>query len=376
LKQSFRGVRLAIHSVYSMESGKSEKEKVAAIRSFVSEFIDENQIHTGNLVIGLSNEEVMLREIEYPLAVKENLRSTLDYDIDKYIPLSADEIYFDHQVIEEDRGKNRLKVLLAMIKKTDCEPYLSFCRQWPGGVYGLSLPPVAIANCYAFLYGNKKQPLNDRIQEILVEGRDVLSDREVFEPSNLSRVGISSPGLIPSFGLALEVLWEGPIRINLLPQEIRKKPSRMGHFALIGLIILLFLSGAAWGGGHLFQQQMRLRVVDEEMKRLSSEVATVTEMQERIREIEDNIEILKGISEGGPSVLDMLKELTEIIPETAWVNDFRLTDKGVVLSGYADVESASELITLLEGSPLFEDVGFSSAVRRDSRQNRESFNIV
>jgi Tfp pilus assembly protein PilN len=373
LKQSFRGVRLAAHSVYSMESGKSQKEKLDALPSFIGEFKDENQIPTSNLVMGLSNEKVILREIEYPLAVKENLRSTLDYDIDKYIPLSADEIYFDYQVIEEDRANNRLKILLAMMKKTDCEPYLSFCRKWPSGVYGLCLSAVGTANCYAFLSGDKKYPLNKRVREILMKGEEILSDESVFQPSSLRGANIPSPNLIPAFGLAVEILWEVPVRINLLPVEVRKKPSRIGQFTLIGLIALLILSGAAWGGGHLFRQQMRVRAIEEEAKRLSSEVATVTKMQERIKEIEEHIEILKGVRGGGPSLLDMLKELTEIIPETAWVKDFRLTDKGISLEGYA--ESASELITLLEGSPLFENVVFNSAVRSDAKEEKESFSI-
>ena len=373
LKQSFRGVRLAAHSVYTMGADKSEKEKLDALPSFLAEFRDENQIPTSNLVMGLSKEKVMLREIEYPSAVKENLRSTLDYDIDKYIPLSADEIYFDYQVIEEDHAKNRLKILLVMIKKTDCEPYLSFCRKWPGGVYGLSVSAAAIANGYAFLSGDKKQPSNGHIREILTKGEGDLSDRDVFQPSGLEKIGIPSPGLLPAFGLGLETLWDVPIRINLLPLEIRKRPSRTGQYVLIGLIALLVFFGTAWVGGHIFRQQMRLRALVEETKRLSSEVATLTEAEKRIKEIEHNMATLKGIKGDSHSVLDILRELTEIIPETAWLTEFRLTDKGIQLSGYA--ESASELIPLLDLSPLFEDVVFLSASTRDPRLGKERFHI-
>jgi general secretion pathway protein L len=260
-----------------------------------------------------------------------------------------------------------------MMKRTDCEPYLSFCRKWPSGVYGLCLSAVAIGNCYAFLSGDKKFLLDELIRELTTKGEEVLSGESVFQPSHLREVGISSPNLVPAFGLGLEILWEVPVRINLLPMEIRKKPSRIGQYALIGLIALLIFSGAAWGGGQIFRQQMRLRAVEEEAKRLSSEVATVTKMQERIDEIKEHIEILKDVRDEDPSLLDMLKELTEIIPETAWVKDFRLTDKGITLNGYA--ESASELITLLESSPMFENVAFNSAVRPDAKEEKESFNI-
>jgi Tfp pilus assembly protein PilN len=373
LKQSFKGVRLAAHSAYAVEANKSKRELLGEIRTYISEFREENQIHTANLVMGLSNGEVILREVEYPMAVKENLQATLGYDIDKYIPLSADEVYFDHQVIEEDRGNNRLKIVLAMIKRTDCEPYISFCRQWPGGVFGLCLSAVATANCYVFLYGKRKSPLNGRVREILMQQGDVLSDREVFRPSSLHKVGIPSSDLIPAFGLGLEVLWEAPIRINLLPREVRKKPSRMGIYALIGLVFLLILAIATCGGGYLYRRQMQLRAMEGEAKRLSSEVSTVREMQENIKEIEARLETLKEISQGEYSALDILRELTQVIPDTAWVTDFRLTDKGIQLTGYA--QSASELIPLLEESPLFEDVAFRSAITKDAKQNRERFVI-
>ncbi len=373
LKQSFKGVRLAAHSVYAMESGKGGKEGLEALKSIISDFKTENQIHTSNLVIGLSNEAIILREIEYPIAVKENIRYTLDHDIDKYIPLSADEVYFDYQVIEEDRANNRLKILLALMKKSDCEPYLSFCRKWPGGVYGLCLSSVSRLNGYAFLSGNKKRFLTGHIRELLMQEGDVIPDRDASLPSALARAGISAPNLISAFGLGMEILWEVPIRINLLPMEIRKKPSRIGHYTLIGLVALLILCGTAWGGGILLRQQMRLRAVEEEIGRLSSEVMTVSKTQERIEEVEADLQALRAIKGRSPFVSDILRELTQTIPETAWLTDFRLTDKGIQLNGYAD--SASELIPLLEASPLFEDVVFLSASTRDPRREKERFHI-
>ena len=81
----------------------------------------------------------------------------------------------------------------------------------------------------------------------------------------------------------------------------------------------------------------------------------------------------EGIKGGDQLILDVLRELTETIPETAWLTEFRLTDKGIQLSGYA--QSASELIPFLELSPLFEDVVFLSASTRDPRQGKERFHI-
>ncbi len=372
LKQSFRGVMLAAHSVHAMEPDKPHNKKLEDVKSFILDFIAENRIVTRDLVIGIPNDQVIFRELEYPVAVKENLHSTIEYDIDKYVPLTADDICFDFQVIEEDRERNRLKILLAFIKKTDCKPYLSLCKQWPGGVYGLGISTAAEVNCRAFLSGNKSQALDGHIREFLIKDEKGPTDGDGSRPVDLDRAGIPSRDLIPAFGLALEILREVPIRINLLPREIRKKPSRAGYYMLTGLAGLVILLAIAWGGGHLFQQQMRLRSVEKEIKQLSLEVASITEMKQHIRDLEEKTGVLRGIR-GRSSVLDILKEMTQVIPETAWVTNFSLTDKGIQLKGFA--QSASELISYLESSPLFEDVVFLSAIVKDPKKDMDRFYI-
>src|SRR5207248_667707 len=66
------------------------------------------------------------------------------------------------------------------------------------------------------------------------------------------------------------------------------------------------------------------------------------------------------------------RELTEILPNDAWLTTLSLDAKGVELTGAAS--AASTLIPLLENSPRLERVEFSSPVTR-GRDNREQFRI-
>jgi Tfp pilus assembly protein PilN len=68
----------------------------------------------------------------------------------------------------------------------------------------------------------------------------------------------------------------------------------------------------------------------------------------------------------------VLRELTEILPNDAWLTTLSLDNKGVELTGAAS--AASALIPLLENSPRLERVEFSSPVTR-GRDNREQFRI-
>ena len=84
------------------------------------------------------------------------------------------------------------------------------------------------------------------------------------------------------------------------------------------------------------------------------------------------IDHLNGIRGTRSPLLDILKDLSNIIPKSAWISSFTFSEKGVELEGYAD--SASELIPLLEASPHFTDAVFRSAITK-SREGKERFKI-
>jgi len=74
-----------------------------------------------------------------------------------------------------------------------------------------------------------------------------------------------------------------------------------------------------------------------------------------------------------------LRELTQILPPSVWVWQYRYTGKEIEISGFAD--SASELISLLDKSPMFEKVEFLAPVTKERERRlgadkeRERFKI-
>src|SRR5207237_6436422 len=79
-----------------------------------------------------------------------------------------------------------------------------------------------------------------------------------------------------------------------------------------------------------------------------------------------------GVEAAGIRPLPVLRELTEILPNDAWLTTVSLDAKGVELTGAAS--AASTLIPLLENSPRLERVEFASPVTR-GRDSREQFRI-
>ena len=111
LKGSFKGVKLAAASTCPLDAGKSRHDRQSDIVGFIKGFIRKETITAADIFIGISGDHSMMREIEFPLAVKENLRTTLAYEIEKYIPIAASDVYFDYHIIAESKDEEKLKNL-------------------------------------------------------------------------------------------------------------------------------------------------------------------------------------------------------------------------------------------------------------------------
>ena len=434
LKASFRGVRLATHATYALEEETSQKEKVDLLGGLVRDFLRKNGISPAALFLGLPRNLAILRYVELPLAVKENLRDTLGYEMEKYVPFSADAIYFDYQVIEEDKDSRKLKVLIVAAKKEAVDPYLDLAARIGVDISGIEIASTAMANyfclqqdpdqvdTYAIVYlrdghleldlvkggfldysrtvkrgewgpelpgfiSHELQKLKDSLGKRRRRLRTVLcgfdAKAEVVDHLkadeglkirlvDLSRRGIPSFAMIPAYGLALKGILRLPTDINLVPEGFRKRPNKTGLYTMFVLVCLVILSGIAWSGGMILFKQLHLSRLNAEIAGLQAEFPRIERTKAKCKKVEDQIDYLNVLHSGDVTVLNVLKELSQKIPKNAWVRTFTHSDKEVKIQGFAG--SASELIPFLESSPLFEDVTFVSPITR-AQDGKELFRI-
>ncbi|MCP4351780.1 MAG: pilus assembly protein PilM [Desulfobacterales bacterium] len=364
LKTSLKGIKLGAHEIYAFEKDKPLNEKMGIVRDLAAEFMRENRVSPTNIFVGIPAGLTIFRDIEFPLAVKENLRSVLRYEMEKYVPIPADDVLFDFQILSEDKGKNRLKVLLFVAKKSAVSSYLELPNIMTGGISGIEPVSAAIANFVSYKQG---LPGSDKKLIDFLKGENI-----DLSPVELSEAGIPSPDLVPAFGLALKGLWKKvPLQINLVPFELRKKPGKAGYYIMIAAAVAALLAGVAWGGSHVIKQRLRLKELNTEISRLGSDVKNISRIKDSFKELEDRTGYLNSLRQDNISALDVLRELTQLIPETAWIQDLDFSEKRIQINGYA--ESASELIPLLEGSPLFKEAGFLSPITK--KDGKERFRI-
>jgi Tfp pilus assembly protein PilN len=437
LKSSFKTIKVENQAGYSLDSNKPFKEKMLICADLIQDFIKSNNVESSDIFLGIPRKSVILRDIEFPLAVKENLRSTLEYKIENYIPLKVENIYFDYQIIEENKQHNRLKILLVVVQKDILDTYFRFKDRLGLGLTGISIDSTAYVNFlahhpdtsqavnYVFIYEteritHKTLHLGVVLDKVLQYSRSVvisdeneisavlakelkpvkeffdhnpdtvklfyisenaenhflphLEDHEEFQIRipDPGMVEIANPTMIPAMGLALEGVKKVPMQINLLPAPLRKRPSRKVFYIMFALIALFFISGLTWGGSKIMRQSLIISQLNSETERLAAEIKNIDDVRNNITDLETRIEYLDKLSRGRVPLVEILKEVTERIPETAWLQDLNYDENGVQIYGFAD--SASELISLLEASPLFNDVVFLATITR-GQDGKERFRI-
>ncbi|MEA3486622.1 MAG: PilN domain-containing protein [Thermodesulfobacteriota bacterium] len=434
LKASFREIKLEAQAVYQLPAEKTLEERLTVARSMIRTFLEKNNILSTDIYLSVPRDLAVLRYVELPLAVKENLRETLGYEMEKYTPFSSDDVYFDCQIISEDREAGTLKALLVVVAKDAIGPYVDLCEDLGTGISGIEISSTALAGYFprggavahagslAVLYmaggrmeinlvrnnlllysrhvaveedgsdlsavvrqelellgeglddGEEKLPVTfcgPRVDDNLFTrpgGENLFEIRRLDFPDGL----VPSHELMPAYGCALKAIQKTPMDINLLPVGLRKKPGRAGYYAMLilgGLLVLFLLS---WGGGVIVKARLDLERLDAKIVQLSAKVAGVGEMRARCDKLEGQIDYLSNLGGNRVPVLNVMRDLSYIIPQNAWVNRFSVSGDDVKIEGYA--ESASELIPLLEESPLFGDVAFVSTITK-TRDGKERFRI-
>jgi len=153
--------------------------------------------------------------------------------------------------------------------------------------------------------------------------------------------------------------------LNLLPRSARKRTSvapLLPRLALGGALAVLALSLAILPTIQDWRYAERLR---QEAARLEQSAAAragdasdLTALQERYRWLLERRGRIR-------SDLDAIREISEILPESAWLTALRLEPDKAVLTGMA--AEADPLVSLLSNSPLLEQARFArSPTRGDS----------
>lgn len=171
-------------------------------------------------------------------------------------------------------------------------------------------------------------------------------------------------------GLALKGLVSLPLDIDLLPKELaptRRDPSLAMTFRLLALIAALGLVFLVNGA---IRERRALAVLAAKLHHVQTEAAKVEQLKGEVGTLASQIATLETIDREEVRKLDMLRELVQILPKGVTLTLFSV-DKREARIGGTIPGSASDLISILEQSPIFENAQFTSPVAQRGAEGQE-----
>jgi general secretion pathway protein L len=172
-----------------------------------------------------------------------------------------------------------------------------------------------------------------------------------------------------------QVTWEGAwSRANLLPEPERprrRQPLLDPVKLLLGLAAVLAVAALVTPP---WQKARVLESLEGEVRKARAQAVQVDEARQELeRARRGSTEVLRRKWEQ-PRMLELLRELTERIPEDTWVQSLEYQDGEVQVRGESG--QATALIGLLEEAPGIDGVSFRSPVTQVARTGKERFNLA
>jgi general secretion pathway protein L len=258
----------------------------------------------------------IVKSAEFPLVVKDTLTDVIAYELDRLTPLAPERAFYDFRILAEE--EHRIRILLAATKAERVQPYL-----------------------------------------------DAITEKEI----TIGRVGISAAD-VP--GLDLESN-EGIIDgINLLDKGVHRRPKPPVALTVL-LLAVLIGSGLFWMVSPMQLEEKKGEIIDREISARKDEVKKVDVLKKELEGLEKEIAAINAFRTAHPLTLNLLKEMTRVLPNTVWLSRVRFTESTAEIEGYA--ASAADTLPKLEASPYFKKVEFASPTTRDTRLNADRFII-
>ncbi len=178
----------------------------------------------------------------------------------------------------------------------------------------------------------------------------------------------------PSLGLALTGLTRRPeIRVNLLPAALRITQTRWAYVPSVVLGLAVLALAVALGFRQNVQEQMLTRKLDREIESLKPRVEQVQAVRTQAEALEKRTATVEDLLRRRDLNLELLQELTTLLPADTYLTLFQNRDGTIQLSGLST--SAPDLIPKLENSALLKDVVQRGTVFRDPQSGKDRFNF-
>lgn len=145
------GGNLSTFSQIPLPSGAvvdGEVRDAEAVSAVIAQLWKRAKIRSKRVVVGVSNQRVVVRQVDLPFLEEKEFRSSLKFQVADQIPMPVEDAELDYEIIEDfqtDDGEHLMRVLLVAAATDMVDAFLSAVSQAGLEPVGVDLTPFAIA---------------------------------------------------------------------------------------------------------------------------------------------------------------------------------------------------------------------------------------
>lgn len=345
----------------------------------------------------LPRNEVIVRTLSLPGVADKDIANAVDLQIDTLHP------WGDVEVVSSWSRASKSTVVIGIARKETVDHYETLFGEAGIALSAITFSPAAIYTalrlwstapstvlCYTTnakgrteVYGeSESRPVFSAEFPMSKDRALALARAELRLPAEYPAhtLAMALPGNVsaedPAVAYAAALAGSAPLAAkfaNLLAEDRRASHDRMqyavpaflGALLLIALLVVFVIFPA-------MQQRRYRNELAQAARKLEPAALRVQAIDKRVTDQRSRISSLDELKRRPQADLDVLNELTKLLPPQIWTSSIEIYPDSVVIAGEAD--QAAPLLKTLDSSPLFEKSEFTLSVTRN-QQGNEAFRI-
>lgn len=152
------------------------------------------------------------------------------------------------------------------------------------------------------------------------------------------------------------------IRINLLPVRAAQKKAKLhGQMAVMGLALIVIVVACAVIYSSIMisisSEKKEIAGIEKEINSLKKVLGEVSRFKQLQKEYQAKLDVLMALKEKKTGPVHLLDELSRVLPEKLWLDDFQEAGGNISLKGVGLNEATvARFMKDLEASPYYQDV--------------------
>jgi Tfp pilus assembly protein PilN len=350
----------------------------------------------------IPREDVILRQLSIPGVSDKDLPAAIGFQMEGLHPYAEDDVVSSWARLPDTTTIGSATVLVAIARRAALERYSSWFSEAgikvgcftcaPAAIYSARrlfasapLPPVLAieeVNGRVELYGESpSHPLFSAAFDASRERATALACAELrLDPLIETRSFHALLGAEPAVPYAAALAGACPhlaLPMNLLPADLRASSSRALWIPTAVAAGLVLIAGVALAAYPAFEDGRYLRSLNGEIAKVTPQAMLAAKLDKDIETARQRTILLDQVRRRSKSDMDILQEMTKILPPPIWLSTFEINRTQVTIAGETD--QAAPLLKQIDASPFFEQSQFSMQPMRTGtgetfriRTNREA----